>query len=137
MPALTPPGVCRSFRGVGALWDGIRWPPRFWELVLTEVVVVAIPEESSSAATCTVSWRSCCRRAALVGRRARLGPVLSSLLFRARHLAIEPAHIGSQFLPGAVVRLDALRHGSIVAGSFTHALSNLLMKVLAVTYFHG
>jgi membrane protease YdiL (CAAX protease family) len=62
--------------------------------------------------------------------------VVSSALFAAAHLVIEfdPRRL-AVFFPALLFGWMRSATGSIAAGATTHAASNLLMKVLAMSYF--
>lgn len=124
-------------RWLGNLHPPLRFPPDFLLLALSQILVVALPEElffrgylwSRLQSRFPSRWR-------LLG--APLGPtwLLSSFLFALGHVAVDldPRRF-AVFFPALVFGWMRARSGSIVAGLTFHALCNLLSDVLYETYF--
>jgi membrane protease YdiL (CAAX protease family) len=133
---LTLPGACRRFLG----WAGLghpRLPPGILETALAQVVVVALPEELFFR-----GWILARLEAVLPPRRRLLGGgigwalVISAALFAVSHLVIDhdPRRL-AVFFPGLLFGWMRSATGSIAAGAFTHAASNLYIAVLQRTFF--
>jgi len=127
--------VCPMWLGVSGI--GIRLPPDFLWLALSQIVVVALPEE--------VFFRGYLHQrieARYPSTRrflgANVGPTLwlTSALFAAGHVLVDfdPRRF-AVFFPGLVFGWMRARSGSITAGVVYHALCNILSDVLFVTYF--
>lgn len=124
-------------RWLGALHPPLRWPPDFLLLVLSQVLVVALPEElffrgylwSRLDQRFAPKWR-------LLGAPLGATWLLTSALFAVGHVAVDldPRRF-AVFFPALVFGWMRARTGSIVAGLTFHALCNLLSDVLYETYF--
>ena len=137
-PSLAPRGVCASLRPGGVL-ELLRLPDKFGQHVATEVIVVAIPEElffrGYLHGELEKRWPA---RRRLWGGGLGRALLVSSALFALAHLAITPDPRRLMvFFPGLLFGWMRSATGSIAAGATCHAGSNLLMKVLAATYFGG
>jgi len=131
-----PAATCVRFAG----WEGLahpRLPIDFAEMGLTQLVVVAIPEE--------LFFRGYLLRRleeAYPPRRRVLGGgigvalVLSSLLFGLSHVLFDlnPLRMAT-FFPGLVFGWLRSATGSIGAGAIVHAASNLYIAFLHRTFF--
>lgn len=116
-----------------AVW---RLPHRFWEHVLDQFLVVALPEEffyrGYLQARLRDVWPS--------GRRClgvRLGPAfwLTAILFALGHLAIFQVWRLSVFFPALIFGWLREKTGSILPAVIFHALSNLTLFVLEASLF--
>lgn len=127
--------VCPMWMGVSGI--GLRFPPDFLWLSLSQILVVALPEE--------VFFRGYLYQrleARYPSRRrflgANLGPAiwLTSALFAVGHVLVDldPRRL-AVFFPGMAFGWMRARSGSIAAGVLYHALCNLLSDVLHTTYF--
>lgn len=124
-------------RWLGPLSPPLAWPPDLFLLVLSQFLVVALPEELFFRgylwSRLEQRWPS---RKRLFG--APVGPtwLLSSVLFAVGHVAVDldPRRF-AVFFPALVFGWMRARSGSIVAGLTFHALCNLLSDVLYETYF--
>ena len=135
---LAPRGVCASLRH-GGLLELLRVPSEFPQHIATEVIVVAIPEElffrGYLHGELEKRWPA---RRRLWGGGLGRALLLSSALFAVAHLAITPdPRRLLVFFPGLLFGWMRSATGSIVTGATCHASANLLMKVLATTYFGG
>jgi membrane protease YdiL (CAAX protease family) len=124
-------------RWLGNLHPPLRLPPDFLLLALSQVLVVALPEELFFRG---YLWSRLQARFPTHRQRlgAPLGPpwLLSSFLFALGHVAVDldPRRF-AVFFPALVFGWMRARSGSIVAGLAFHALCNLLSDVLYETYF--
>ena len=127
--------ICPRWLGVGD--PPLRWPPDFLLLTLSQVLVVALPEELFFRG---YLWFRFEQR---FGNRWRVLGVplgatwlLTSALFALGHVAVDldPRRF-SVFFPALVFGWMRARSGSIAAGLTFHALCNLLSDVLYETYF--
>lgn len=122
---------------LGALHPPLRWPPDFLLLALSQILVVALPEELFFRGYLwfrleqrfAVRWR-------VLGAPVGFAWLLTSVLFAVGHVAVDldPRRF-AVFFPALVFGWMRARTGSIVAGLGFHALCNLLSDVLYETYF--
>ena len=129
-------GMCVHFAGS---WRRARWrlPPGFAQMVLAQVVVVALPEEyffrGYLQSRLEVCWPS---RRRLLG--AAVGPSLvwASTLFALGHLLVDfnPLRL-AVFFPGLLFGWMRQATGSILAGVLFHAASNLCSELLHTVLF--
>lgn len=121
---------------VPAVEPALRLPHRFWEHVLDQFLVVALPEEffyrGYLQARLRDAWPG--------GRRlfgARLGPAfwLTAILFALGHLAIFQVWRLSVFFPALIFGWLREKADSILPAVIFHALSNLTLFVLEASFF--
>ncbi|HMC95339.1 MAG TPA: CPBP family intramembrane glutamic endopeptidase [Polyangia bacterium] len=118
--------------------DGhLRLPPRFALLALSQLVVVAIPEELFFRGYLMERlervWAPTRR---LAGAPVGLALVVSSALFALGHLLVVPnPQRLAVFFPALVFGWMRSRTGSIAAGATFHALCNVVSDVLHTGYF--
>jgi uncharacterized protein len=137
LPALASDAMCFQF-----MWSGVektlRLPADPVSAVLTQVVVVAIPEE--------LFFRGYLHgrlEAALPPTRRFFGGglgaalLLSSAMFAVAHVITnsDPSRLAT-FFPGLLFGWLRSSTGSIVAGTILHASSNLFIDVLHRTFFN-
>lgn len=124
--------VCPRWQG----WRGaaLRLPDGFALLALTQLLVIALPEEYFFRA---YLWSRLEPPPDRSGRRL-LGPplVLTSALFALGHVLVDfdPQRL-AVFFPGLIFGWMRARTGSIAAGTVFHALCNLLSQVLHDSFF--
>ena len=133
---LAPGGLCHLYGG----WEGRHWPAVDWataEMVLVQLVVVALPEELFFRGFI----HKLCERAIPPRRRILSGGigwalVLSSALFAVVHLAVgpDPRRL-AVFFPGLVFGWMRSATGSILAGTLAHTFSNLFIQLLQRSFF--
>lgn len=136
LSALAPPGMCPRFLG----WEGLarfRSPPQLAEAAFTQIVVVAIPEELFFRGYLLARLEEALpptRR--LLGGGLGLALVLSAFLFALGHVLVDldPRRF-VVFFPGLLFGWLRSATGSIAAGSFVHAASNLYIDTLQRTFF--
>jgi membrane protease YdiL (CAAX protease family) len=128
-------GICGRWLG----WESgtLQLPPRFPLLVLSQLVVVAIPEELFFRGYLMERlervWPPTRR---LLGAPVGLALVVSSALFALGHLLVIPnPQRLAVFFPALVFGWMRARTGSIAAGAIFHALCNLVADVLHTSYF--
>lgn len=114
----------------------LRFPHRFWEHVLDQFLVVALPEEFFYRGYLQARLRDVWPG----GRRlfgARLGPAfwLTAALFAVGHLAIFQVWRLSVFFPALIFGWLREKTDSILPGLIFHALSNLTLFVLEASFF--
>lgn len=130
---LTP--ICSSWRGVGA--GHLRLPDDFLVLSLSQILVVAVPEEvffrGYLLARFEERWPS---RRRFLGARVGLPLLVTSALFAFGHFVVDlqPARL-AVFFPALAFGWMRSRSGSIAPGAVFHALCNLLSEVLHDSYF--
>lgn len=127
--------VCGRWRGLSGA--AFRMPPQFATLALSQLVVVAIPEElffrGYLMGRFEERWPS---RRRFLGAAVGWPLVLSSALFALGHVLVDfdPARL-AVFVPGLVFGWMRSRTGSLAAGAMFHALCNLLSDVLYLSFF--
>jgi membrane protease YdiL (CAAX protease family) len=141
----TPPFVqywAETFAPMCSHWlglSGVRWrlPPDFLQLALSQIVVVAVPEElffrGYLMGRFEERWPS---RRLLFGAAVGWPLLLSSALFALGHLLVDfDATRLAVFFPGLAFAWMRSRTGSIAAGALFHALCNLLSELLHTSFF--
>jgi uncharacterized protein len=139
-------GVC-SGRGPAALWHAmaplcsdwrgwagfhLRMPDGFAVLLLSQILVVAVPEElffrGYLMSRFELRWPSTRR---LLGAAVGWPLLLSSVLFAAGHFFVDlaPARL-AVFFPALVFGWMRSRSGSIAPAALFHALCNVLSEIL-------
>jgi membrane protease YdiL (CAAX protease family) len=135
-------GLVRSLTPLCAQWTGwssahLRLPDGFVVLALSQIIVVAIPEEvffrGYLMSRLEERWPS---RRQLWGASVGAPMVVSSLLFAVGHFVIDlnPARL-AVFFPALAFAWMRNRSGSIAAGAAFHASCNLLSEVLHRSFF--
>ena len=122
--------ICARWHG----WAGfhLRLPDGFFVLLLSQILVVAVPEEiffrGYLMSRFEERWPS---RARLWGARVGWPLLVSSLLFAAGHFLVDlaPARL-AVFFPALVFGWMRSRSGSVAPGAVFHALCNVLSEVL-------
>jgi uncharacterized protein len=133
---LTPPGSCPGWDG----WAGVHAPRldfELLELAFIQVVVIALPEELFFRGFMhELLERAFPPRRRLLGGGLGWALVLSSALFALGHLAagLDPRRL-SVFFPGLLFGWMRSATGSILAGTITHAASNLFIRLLEQKFF--
>jgi len=127
--------VCSGWHGFAA--GHLRLPDDFVVLALSQILVVAVPEEiffrGYLLARFEERWPS---RRRFLGVAVGLPLLLTSLLFALGHFAVDlqPARL-AVFFPALAFGWMRSRSGSIAPGAVFHALCNLLSEVLHDSYF--
>jgi membrane protease YdiL (CAAX protease family) len=124
-------------RWLGPELGTLQLPPRFPLLVLSQLVVVAIPEElffrGYLMARLERVWPPTRH---LLGAPVGLALVVSSALFAVGHVLVIPnPQRLAVFFPALAFGWMRARTGSIAAGAAFHALCNLVADVLHTSYF--
>ena len=122
--------MCGAWHG----WAGfhLRLPQGFVVLLLSQLLVVAVPEEiffrGYLMARFEERWPS---RARFLGTAVGWPLLLSSVLFAVGHFLVDlaPARL-AVFFPALVFAWMRSRSGSIAPGALFHALCNVLSEVL-------
>jgi CAAX protease family protein len=136
-PGLAPlfAGNCRAWLG----WTGghLHLPKGFFVFALSQLVVVAIPEElffrGYLLARLEEVWPS---RRRLFGAPVGRALIVSSLLFALGHLVVTPhPQRLAVFFPALLFGWMWARTRSIAAGATFHALCNVVSELLRVSYF--
>jgi len=127
--------LCPRWTGIEGAY--LHLPPEFVTLALSQLIVVALPEElffrGYLHARIEAIWPS---KRRFFG--APVGPSLlvTSLLFAFGHVLVDfDVRRLAVFFPGLVFAWMRARSGTIVAGTVYHALCNLLSDVLHRTFF--
>jgi membrane protease YdiL (CAAX protease family) len=127
--------ICSRWQGLGG-WHW-RLPEGFLLLALSQILVVAFPEEvffrGYLMSRFEQVWPSRCR---LWGAPVGWPLVLSSLLFALGHFLVDfqPARL-AVFFPALAFGWMRNRSGSVAPGAVFHALCNLLSEVLHESLF--
>ncbi len=135
-PYVLPPGLCARFAG----WAGLahpRLPDGFLEAVLTQVIVIAIPEELFFRGYLHKRLEEAFPpRRRLLGGGIGVALVVSAFLFGLSHVLFDlsPMRMAT-FFPGLLFGWLRSATGSIAAGAAVHAASNLYIAVLHRTFF--
>ncbi|MGD0836138.1 MAG: CPBP family intramembrane glutamic endopeptidase [Polyangia bacterium] len=130
---LTP--ICSSWRGVRA--GNFRLPDHLVTLALSEVLVVAIPEEvffrGYLFTRLEERWPS---RRRFLGAKVGKALLVTSALFALGHFLVDaaPARL-AVFFPALVFGWMRSRTGSVAPGAIFHALCNLLSEALHESFF--
>jgi len=130
---LTP--ICRSWRGLSG-WN-LRLPDDFWVLALSQILVVAVPEEvffrGYLLARFEERWPS---RGRFLGAAVGWPLLVTSALFALGHFLVDlqPARL-AVFFPALAFGWMRSRSGSVAPGALFHALCNLLSEVLHQSFF--
>jgi len=124
-------------RWLGASGGHLHLPPRFWLLALSQLVVVAIPEElffrGYLMERLEKVWPPTRR---LFGAPVGLALLASSALFALGHLLVIPnPQRLAVFFPALVFGWMRARTGSIAAGAVFHALCNIVADVMHTSWF--
>jgi membrane protease YdiL (CAAX protease family) len=140
--AMTGVPLARSFAPLCRHWLGfsgghLRAPPDFALLALSQLVVVAIPEELFFRGYLMERlervWPPTRR---LFGAKVGWALLVSSALFAVGHVAVIPnPQRLAVFFPALLFGWMRARTGSIAAGALYHALCNILADTLHVSYF--
>jgi hypothetical protein len=130
-----------SFAPLCPRWAGrdapLTWPRDFGLLALSQVLVVALPEELFFRGYLyqrfLARWPA---RRRVLGAPVGRALLVTSALFALGHVLVDfqPGRL-AVFFPGLVFGWMRARSGSIAAGTLYHALCNLLSDVLHETYF--
>jgi membrane protease YdiL (CAAX protease family) len=124
-------------RWLGLAGARLRWPPDFFLLALSQIVVVAVPEElffrGYLMGRFEERWPS---RRRLFGATVGWPLIVSSVLFAVGHVLVDfdPQRL-VVFFPALAFGWMRARTGSIAAGALFHALCNLLSEVLHTSFF--
>jgi membrane protease YdiL (CAAX protease family) len=131
-----------TFAPVCARWLGLdgatfRLPARFGWLALSQLVVVAVPEElffrGYLMGRLEERWPSTRR---LFGAPVGRALLVSSALFALGHLLVDfDGQRLAVFFPALAFGWMRARTGSIAAGALFHALCNLLSEVVHASFF--
>ena len=128
-------GLCQRWLGISG--GHLRLPPRFALLALSQLVVVAVPEELFFRGYLMERlervWPPTRR---LFGAPVGLALIASSALFALGHLLVIPnPQRLAVFFPALAFGWMRARTGSIAAGALFHALCNIVADVLHTSYF--
>jgi hypothetical protein len=127
--------LCLRWLGPGGAV--FRLPEHFPSLALSQVVVIALPEEAFFRgylyARLEERWPS---RARLLGAPVGRALVVSSVVFGFGHVLVDfdPQRF-AVIVPGLVFGWMRARTGSVAAGALFHALCNLYSDVLHTSFF--
>jgi membrane protease YdiL (CAAX protease family) len=136
LPSLPTPLARALAPYVGTPRFELRAPPGLALAALTQLLVVALPEELFYRGFMQTAWsRAPGRRVRVLG--AELGPgfLATQALFAAGHLVVlQPWRLGT-FFPGLLFGWLRARTGGLAAPVLFHALSNLLMLTLEASFY--
>jgi membrane protease YdiL (CAAX protease family) len=127
--------VCGRWLGVAGA--RLHFPPDFLLLALSQLLVVAIPEElffrGYLLGRLEERWPPTRR---LLGAPVGQALVVQSALFALGHVLVDfDVQRLSVFVPGLVFGWMRARSGTIAAGALFHALCNLFSEVLHTSFF--
>jgi uncharacterized protein len=114
-----------------------RLPDGLALLAVTQLLVVALPEELFYRGWMQTRWAASApkRRVTVLGARLGAGFLWTQLLFAAGHLVVlQPWRLGT-FLPALLFGWLRARTGSIAAPVVAHALSNLFIATLESSFY--
>lgn len=125
---LAPYGIAPAFH--------FRLPDRFWEWVIDQLFVVALPEEFFYRGYLQSRLRDAWPQGRVLFG-ARLGPAfwLTAALFALGHLAIFQVWRLGVFFPALLFGWLREKTGTVIGAALFHALCNLLMLVLEASYY--
>jgi len=128
-------GLCRHW--LGRAGGQLRLPPHFALLALSQLLVVAIPEElffrGYLMERLEQVWPA---RHRLLGAPVGAALLVSALLFALGHVLVVPnPQRLAVFFPALVFGWMRARTGSIAAGAAFHALCNITSDLLHTSYF--
>jgi membrane protease YdiL (CAAX protease family) len=128
-------GLCRHW--LGRAGGELRLPPRFLVIALSQLAVVAIPEELFFRGYLMERlervWPPTRR---LLGAPVGAALVVSSALFALGHVLVVPnPQRLAVFFPALIFGWMRARTGSIAAGATFHALCNITSDILHTSYF--
>jgi uncharacterized protein len=139
---IPPNAATRAFGGLCRHWLGfaggqLRLPPRFAVLALSQLAVVAVPEELFFRGYLMERlervWPPTHR---LLGAPVGAALIVSSALFALGHVVVVPnPQRLAVFFPALVFGWMRARTGSIAAGATFHALCNITSDILHTSYF--
>jgi CAAX protease family protein len=121
----------------GAARLAVRPPPHLLLFALVQLLVVALPEELFYRGWMQTAWarRQPSRGTTVLGARLGAGFVWTQLLFAAGHLVVLQPWRLATFFPGLLFGWVRARTGTVVAPIVVHALSNLLVRTLEVSFY--
>jgi hypothetical protein len=134
-PARLMGGLCGRWLGLAG--GRLRLPPQFPLLALSQLVVVAVPEElffrGYLLERLEQVWPA---RRRFLGAPVGAALVVSSALFALGHVIVIPnPQRLAVFFPALLFGWMRARTGSIAPGAVFHALCNVLADVLHTSYF--
>jgi uncharacterized protein len=127
--------ICSSWHGLSGMH--LRLPEGFWILALSQILIVAVPEEvffrGYLMSRFEARWPSHRR---LWGAAVGWPLIVSSLLFATGHFLVDfqPARL-AVFFPALAFGWMRSKSGSVAPGAVFHALCNLLSEVLHEGFF--
>jgi membrane protease YdiL (CAAX protease family) len=133
--------ICPRWLGLDVLFEssggGLRWPPAWLWSLLSQLLVVAIPEEFFFRGYILPRLEAAMPRGKPFLGGYWGGPlVLSAALFALGHVLVDfnPGRL-AVFFPGLIFGWIRQRTGTIWTGAVYHALCNVLSDVLYRTFF--
>jgi membrane protease YdiL (CAAX protease family) len=127
--------ICSSWHGFSA-WH-LRLPNDFLVLAMSQILVVAVPEEVFFRGYLLARFEECWpSRRRFLGATVGRPLLLTSVLFALGHFLVDlqPARL-AVFFPALAFGWMRSRSGSIAPGAVFHALCNLLSEILHDSYF--
>ena len=115
----------------------LRLPPGFALMAVTQLLVVALPEELFYRGWMQTSWAASdpSRRVRILGADLGRGFLATQALFALGHLVrLQPWRLGT-FFPGLLFGWLRARSGDLAAPVLVHALSNLFIAVLEASFY--
>ena len=121
----------------GPLRFHLRWPPGTLVFALVQLLVVALPEELFYRGWMQAAWARTApsRGVNVLGARLGAGFVWTQVLFAVGHLVVLQPWRLATFFPGLLFGWVRARTGSIVAPVVVHALSNVFIRTLELSFY--
>ncbi len=115
----------------------LRFPPNFWKYILDQFLVVALPEELFYRGFIQTRLREVWPQGRVLWG-ARLGKAfwVTQILFALGHLTEPYFWRLAVFFPSLIFGWMREKSGTILPSTIFHALSNLTILVLEMSYFH-
>lgn len=137
LPGL-PPAIAHLLAPYGGPAHlGLRLPPDLAVFALVQLLVVALPEEIFYRGWMQSAWARSdpSRGLDLLGARLGVGFLRTEVLFALGHLVVLQPWRLATFFPGLLFGWVRARTGSVIAPAVVHALANLLVRTLEVSFY--
>jgi membrane protease YdiL (CAAX protease family) len=121
----------------GPLGFHLRLPPGAVVFALVQLLVVALPEELFYRGWMQAAWARTdpSRGVNVLGARLGAGFVWTQVLFAVGHLVVLQPWRLATFFPGLLFGWVRARTGSVIAPIVVHALSNLFVRTLELSFY--
>ncbi len=132
-----PPGLSRLLAPYALpVTPHFRLPSRLGLLALSQLLVVALPEELFYRGWMQTTWAAASsRRVRVLGAMLGAGFLSTQVLFALGHLVVLEVWRLGTFFPGLLFGWLRERTGDVAAPVFVHALSNLFIATLEASFY--